>query len=147
MIIVFCNQIKCSYNSHKFNIWNIFQMANYCRYWRHYGYAHVNRSFEYENTSSYEEVVRDHDEQGSSLYCNNFENSYTHFQCPRYPSPISDLSDYGLNTGTRQVRAMRSEGSRHGLSILMITDSHGNIYPHNSYSNSEVDVVMEEEPT
>ena len=46
--------------------------------------------------------------------------------------------DYGLNTGTRHVRGMRSEGSRHSLSILIITETHGNIEPYKLYSNSDI---------
>jgi hypothetical protein len=70
-------------------------------------------------------------------------NSRTHFYRPREPLPDTDFfdgptRDYGLNTGARHVRAMRSEGSRHGISILMITESHGNFEPHNSYSNSVI---------
>ena len=33
---------------------------------------------------------------------------------------------------------MRSEGSRHGLSILMITETHGNIESYKSFSNSKI---------
>ena len=44
--------------------------------------------------------------------------------------------DYGPNNGTRHVRGMRSEGSRHGLSILMITETHGNFELYKSPSSS-----------
>ena len=33
---------------------------------------------------------------------------------------------------------MRSESSRHGLSILMVTESSGNISPYNSFSDSTI---------
>ena len=33
---------------------------------------------------------------------------------------------------------MRSEGSRHGLSILMIMETHGNLEPYKSLSNSTI---------
>jgi hypothetical protein len=69
--------------------------------------------------------MRDHDEQGSSLYCNNLENLYTHFQRPRYPPSVSDFSD-GAKSGTRHVQGMRSESSRRGFTILMVTNNTGN---------------------
>ena len=59
------------------------------------------------------------------------------------PSPLPIFfdgppRDYGFNTGTRNVRAMRSEGSRHGLSILMVTDTSGNFETYNTFSNSTI---------
>ena len=36
------------------------------------------------------------------------------------------------------MRGMRSESSRHGLSILMVTESSGNISPYNSFSDSTI---------
>ena len=46
------------------------------------GQTHAVKNFQYEDRAPYEEVMRDHDEQGSSFYCNNLENSYTNFQRP-----------------------------------------------------------------
>jgi hypothetical protein len=101
----------------------------------HGGRANAARSFEYEDTRPYEEIMRDHDEQGSAYYYNNYENSNTHFQRPRYPPPASDFSD-GSQSGTRHVRGMRSESSRRGLSILMVTNDAGNNLFDKPFSNS-----------
>ena len=142
-----CNQIKCFYiyQSHKFNIWNIVRMVNYRGGWRHYGQAHVIRCYGYEATRSYEEIMRDHDEKGSAYYYNNLENSNTHFPASAIPLllPISvRLRNRNLARLRHQAesseRGMRSESSRHGLYILMVTESSGNISSHKSYSDSNM---------
>ena len=94
-------------------------------------------------TRGYDEDYRPYEDR--EYHYDNYipSNSRTHFSRPREPLPDTDFFDgpprnYGLNTGTRHVRGMRSKGSRHGLSILMVTESHGNFDPNNSYSNSEI---------
>ena len=54
------------------------------------------------------------------------------------PISLTDPRASTAYTGTRQVRGMRSKSSRHGLSILMVTESTGNIDPYKSYSNSVI---------
>ena len=104
----------------------------------HGGQANAVKIFQYEERTPYEKVMRDHDEQGSSFYCNNLENSYTNFQRPRYPPPVSEFSD-GAKSGTRHVQGMRSESSRRGFTILMVTNNTGNdsIDKHSSNSVSK----------
>jgi hypothetical protein len=99
------------------------------------GQANISRGFD-EDYRSYEDREYSYDNY-------NLVNPRTHFSRPRDSLPDTDFfdgppRDYGLNTGTRHVRGMRSEGSRHGLSILMVTETHGNIEPNNSCSNSVI---------
>jgi len=99
------------------------------------GQANISRGFE--------EDYRSYDDR-EYIYDNyNPPNSRTHFSRPHDTLPTSDFfdgppRDYGFNTGTRNVRAMRSEGSRHGLSILMVTDTSGNFETYNTFSNSTI---------
>jgi hypothetical protein len=99
------------------------------------GQANISRGFE--------EDYRSYDDREYTYNNYNPENSRTHFSRSHDSPPTSDFfdgppRDYGFNTGTRHVRAMRSEGSRHGLSILMVTDTHGNLETYNSFSNSTI---------
>ena len=89
--------------------------------------------------------MRDHDEKGSAYYYNNLENSNTHFPASAIPLllPISvRLRNRNLARLRHQAesseRGMRSESSRHGLYILMVTESSGNISSHKSYSDSNM---------
>jgi hypothetical protein len=100
------------------------------------GQTHAVRNFQYEDRSPHEDVMRDHDEQGSSFYCNNLDNSYTNFQRPRYPPPVFELSD-GAKSGTRHVQGMRSESSSRGFTILMVTNTAGNDSIDKHFSNSK----------
>ena len=100
------------------------------------GRANMSRSMDFDDYRPYEEHIRDRENRN---YESNYPNSRTHFFHPRHPDPESDFydappRDYGLVTGTRQVRGMRSESSRHGLSILMVTESSGNISSHTGVS-------------
>jgi hypothetical protein len=99
------------------------------------GQANMTRGFD-EDYCPYEDREYQYDTY-------NLPNSRIHFSRSRELLPDNDFfdgppRDYGLNTVTRHVRAMRSEGSRHGLSILTVTESHGNFEPHNTYSNSKI---------
>ena len=44
----------------------------------------------------------------------------------------------GTKSGTRYVQGMRSKSSRRGFAILMVTETHGNIEPNKSHSNSVI---------
>jgi hypothetical protein len=99
------------------------------------GQANISRGFD--------EDYRSYDDREYSYDNYNPVNSRTHFSHSRDTLPDTDFfdgppRDYGLNTGTRHVRGMRSEGSRHSLSILMVTEIYGNIEPNKSFSNSEI---------
>ena len=109
------------------------------------GRAYMSRPMDFDDYRPYEEHMRDREYRN---YESHYPNSRTHFFHPRHPDPESDYydappRDYGLVTGTRQVRGMRSETSRHGLSILMVTESSGNISPYKSLSNSKIHYTPE----
>ena len=94
-------------------------------------------------TRGFEEDYRPYHDREYQYDNYNLPNSRSHFSRSREPLPDTNFfdgppRDYGLHTGTRQVREMRSEGSRHGLSILMVTESHGNFETYTSYSNSNI---------
>jgi hypothetical protein len=100
------------------------------------GRVNMTRRFDVEDYRSYDDREYHYDNY-------NLQNSRSHFTRPREPLPDTDLfdglpRDYGLNTGTRQVRGMRSEGLRHELSNLVVTENHGNIDPYKSYSNNVI---------
>ena len=94
-------------------------------------------------TRGSEEDYRPYDDREYQYDNYNLPNSRSHFSCFREPLPDTEFfdglpRDYGLHTGTKQVRGMRSGSSRHGLSILMVTESHGNFETYTSYSNSNI---------